>query len=197
MRGSHSLCLKDYFPARRPYLKECFSQGLRKEVAQLLIWKKRAMKPSLKCSYFYILEFKNPFPVSITRTETILILTNWIRIRIVKPENSSHNSLVKLTITSLKTRNKCIVFRERMGPSRGHLFTWNKSLCSPVPQNQNLDFLCWLFPKIAFSPLFPSFLDFVPLLPWNKCPLSPVHPNPWEGLKNDSRRNRGSGKGKW
>ena len=59
------------------------------------------------------------------------------------------------------------------------LFPSNKSLCSPIPQNQNLDFLCSLFSKVAFVPLNfrPSFLcspeinALVPLFPW-------------EGLKN-------------
>ena len=30
---------------------------------------------------------------------------------------------------------------------------------SLVPQNQNLNFLCSLLPKITFVPVFPSFLD--------------------------------------
>ena len=38
------------------------------------------------------------------------------------------------------------------------LFPWNISLYAPVPQNQILDFLCSLFPKIAFVPL-PLILD--------------------------------------
>ena len=46
-----------------------------------------------------------------------------------------------------------------------------------VPQNQNLNFLCSLLPKITFVPLFPSFLDLssrsseindiIPLFPIN------------------------------
>ena len=37
-----------------------------------------------------------------------------------------------------------------------------KSAFSLIPQNQNLDFLCSLFPQIAFVPLFP-LVFFVPL----------------------------------
>ena len=47
--------------------------------------------------------------------------------------------------------------------------------CSLVPLKKNwpfpsfpkimLDFLCSLFPKIAFVPLFPSVLDFCVLIP--------------------------------
>ena len=44
----------------------------------------------------------------------------------------------------------------RWGPPRP-LFPLNKLPCSPVPQNQNLDFLCSLFPKL---PLFPFYLIF-------------------------------------
>ena len=48
-----------------------------------------------------------------------------------------------------------------------------------VPQKQNLDFLCSLFPKTAYVPLI-----FRPLFPWKKYPCSPVPQNPWEGLDN-------------
>ena len=54
------------------------------------------------------------------------------------------------------------------------LFPWNISL---VPQNQNLNFLCSLFPKITFVPLFPSFLDLnSPVSPEIKdiIPLFPI-----------------------
>ena len=61
------------------------------------------------------------------------------------------------------------------------------SSISLVPQNKNLDFLCSLFPKIAFS-LFPSVLEFCSLVPRNKCPYSPVPQNPWEGLANPALR---------
>ena len=46
----------------------------------------------------------------------------------------------------------------------GYLFPCSpeKSAFSLVPQNQNPDFLCFLFPKIAFVPLFPSVLDLFP-----------------------------------
>ena len=37
------------------------------------------------------------------------------------------------------------------------------------PKNRKFVFLCSLFPNISFVPMFP----------WNKCP---VHQNPWEGL---------------
>ena len=40
-----------------------------------------------------------------------------------------------------------------------------KSAFSLVPPNQNLEFLCSLFPKIAFVPLFLSILDFRSLVP--------------------------------
>ena len=58
------------------------------------------------------------------------------------------------------------------------LFPWNKWPLSPVPQNQNLDFLCSLFPKIAFVPLFPSFLD---LCSPENMPSSPFSPKPLGG----------------
>ena len=45
----------------------------------------------------------------------------------------------------------------------GSLFPRNKSLCSPFPQHQNLEFLCFLFCSPHFRPLFP----------WNKCRCSP------------------------
>ena len=44
-----------------------------------------------------------------------------------------------------------------------------KSEFSVVPQNKNLDFLCYQFPQMAFVSLFPSVVDF-------------CSPNPWEGL---------------
>ena len=54
------------------------------------------------------------------------------------------------------------------------LFPWNNSLCYPVPSNQNLDFLCSLFLKIAFvliphilRPFFPSSLEINALVPQN------------------------------
>ena len=51
-----------------------------------------------------------------------------------------------------------------------------------VPQIQNLDFLCSLFPKIAFISMFPSFSAPVPAsFPWNKCPLFPCSPKPLGG----------------
>ena len=37
------------------------------------------------------------------------------------------------------------------------------TICYPVPQNQNLDFLCSQFPKLVFVPMFPLFQTFVPL----------------------------------
>ena len=39
------------------------------------------------------------------------------------------------------------------------------------PKNQNLDFLCSLFPKIAFVPQLPSCL-----FPLKQCPCSPKTP---------------------
>ena len=50
------------------------------------------------------------------------------------------------------------------------LFPWNKSLSYPVPEDQNLDFLRSLFPKIAFIPLifislFPCFPEINTLFP--------------------------------
>ena len=58
-----------------------------------------------------------------------------------------------------------------------------KRPCSLVPQKQNLDFLCSLFPKIACVPLFPLFLGLFSPVPLKKCPCSPFPKNPWEGLK--------------
>ena len=76
--------------------------------------------------------------------------------------------------------------------------------CSPdtnrfVPQNQNLDFLCSLFPKMSFVPLFPvplfpSFQAFVPLFPRNKCPCCHVPQTPGRasrmGLTKINRTNK-------
>ena len=44
-------------------------------------------------------------------------------------------------------------------------FPWNKLASYLVPQNQNLDFLCSMFPKTAFVPLCPSVLDLFPCIP--------------------------------
>ena len=59
------------------------------------------------------------------------------------------------------------------------LVPWNKWPFSHVPLKQNLDFLCSLFPKTGFVPLFPSFLDLCSLFPW-KYALVPLFPKtPW------------------
>ena len=56
------------------------------------------------------------------------------------------------------------------------LFSLKKSAFDLVSQNQNLDFLCSLFPKIAFVPLFPSVLDFCSLIPLKYIALFPCSP---------------------
>ena len=85
------------------------------------------------------------------------------------------------------------------------LFPWNNLLFSPVQSSKNLavriffiryyrnryrykpgKFALVCSPKskssfTVFSASFP-FKTSVPLLPLNKCPCSPVRPNPWEGL---------------
>ena len=70
------------------------------------------------------------------------------------------------------------------------LFPSKKRHCSLVPQKQNFDFLCSLFPKIACVPLFPLFLGLCSPVPLRKndkkkkkkkkMPLFPK--TPWEGL---------------
>ena len=68
-----------------------------------------------------------------------------------------------------RTKQTCPICVPEARPSQGvpvPFFPWNKLLCSPVPQSQNLDFLCSLLPKISS----PHFYTFVP---WNKCPCSP------------------------
>ena len=50
-----------------------------------------------------------------------------------------------------------------------------------VPQKQNLDFLCSLFPKIASVPLFPLFLGLCSPDPLKKMPLFPCSPKPLGG----------------
>ena len=54
----------------------------------------------------------------------------------------------------------------------------------PFLQNQNLNFLCSLLPKITFVPLFPSFLDMFPCSSEinDFIPLFPI--TPLEGLIN-------------
>ena len=54
--------------------------------------------------------------------------------------------------------------------------------CSLVPQKQNLDFLCSLFPKIARVSLFPLFLGLCFPVPLRKLPLFLCSPKPWAGL---------------
>ena len=60
----------------------------------------------------------------------------------------------------------------------------NKWPFSHVPQKQNLDFLCSLFPKTSFVPLFPSFLDLCSLIPLKNMPSFPCSPKPLECLIN-------------
>ena len=90
---------------------------------------------------------------------------------------------IRLLLISL-----CLIWwirRPSQGGGGGYLFP-----CSPeinwlvplFPKNRKFVFLCSLFPNIVFIPLFLSYLAFVPLSPWNKCPFSPVPQNPWEGL---------------
>ena len=78
--------------------------------------------------------------------------------------------LAELLFTELSACNKIVaeyyfltfLFKSsmvRVRPSQGvpvPLFTWKKLAFSLVSQNENLDFLCSLFPKITFVPLFPS-----------------------------------------
>ena len=63
----------------------------------------------------------------------------------------------------------------------GYLFPCSPRRNGLVPQKQNLDFLCSLFPKIACVPLI--FMPLFPCSPEKKCPCSPFPPNPWEGLR--------------
>ena len=66
----------------------------------------------------------------------------------------------------------------------GYLFPCSPRKNGLVPQKQNLDFLCSLFPKIVCVPLFPLFLCLCSPVPLKKkCPCSAVPPNPWEGLR--------------
>ena len=63
----------------------------------------------------------------------------------------------------------------------GYLFPCSPRKTGLVPQKQNLDFLCSLFPKIACVPLFPLFLG---LCSPEKIALVTLYPkNPWEGLR--------------
>ena len=60
-----------------------------------------------------------------------------------------------------------------------HEINW---LVPLFPKNRKFVFLCSLFPNIGFFNCSPQNLAFVPLFPWNKCPVSPVPQNPWKGL---------------
>ena len=61
------------------------------------------------------------------------------------------------------------------------LFPWNKSLCSPVPENQNHWFPMFPVPQTYLFSLIP--LSFRLLFPYSpKKVLVPCSPNPWEGL---------------
>ena len=60
------------------------------------------------------------------------------------------------------------------------LFHWNKPAFFLNTQNQNLDFLCSLFHKIAFVSMSPSFLDFCSLV-FLKMVLSAYFPKPLGG----------------
>ena len=62
------------------------------------------------------------------------------------------------------------------------LFPWKKSSFSLVPKNQNLDFLCFLFPQIAFVPCSFSF-RFFSLVPLKQMALLPCSPKPLGGPK--------------
>ena len=76
------------------------------------------------------------------------------------------------------------------GPPRGggggYLFP-----CSPeinwhvplFPKIENLFSYVPCSPILSLFPCSPQNLAFVPLFPWNKCPVSPVPQNPWEGLR--------------
>ena len=66
------------------------------------------------------------------------------------------------------------------------LFPWNSSAFSLVPQNQNLNFLCSLLPKLHLFSCSLHFQTCVPLFPWNKWHYSPVPHDPWEGLSKRS-----------
>ena len=61
------------------------------------------------------------------------------------------------------------------------LVPMKKSAFSLVPQNQNLDFLCSLLPKIAFVPLFSSVVDFYSVVPLKYMALFPSSLKPLEG----------------
>ena len=54
-------------------------------------------------------------------------------------------------------------------------------ICSLIPQNQNLNFLRFLLPKITFVPLFPSFLDVFPCFPEINGIIPLVSHNPQVG----------------
>ena len=59
-------------------------------------------------------------------------------------------------------------------------FPRNKSLCSPVPQNQNLVFYVLCSPKLPLFP-FPSFLYICYLVPLKYMPLFPCSLKPLGG----------------
>ena len=84
-------------------------------------------------------------------------------------------------------KNECVLLRPSQGCVCGGgvpvpLFPRKRWPCSLVPQKQNLDFLCSLFPKIACAPLFPLFLGLCSPVPLKQLPLFPCSPKPLGGL---------------
>ena len=65
------------------------------------------------------------------------------------------------------TRTRAKLHNGKLGPPVGGVVPVPSKKNGLVPQEQNLDFLCSLFPKIACVPLI-----FRPLFPWKNCPCS-------------------------
>ena len=66
---------------------------------------------------------------------------------------------------------------------RGYLFRYSPEINWLVPLFPKKSKICFLmFPVPQYCICPPQNLAFVPLFPWNKCPVSPVSQTPWEGL---------------
>ena len=112
----------------------------------------------------------NRFSWKLTRSLDSLSLTVSCKFRAKTSNKAKDDSEVtgRVTVNPVKCHRKKKK-KEALPGSWGYQFPF-----SPVPQKQNIDFLCSLFPKIAFVPHVPSFFwTFVPLKNMISFPCSP------------------------
>ena len=134
----------------------------------MFVWRTRANYPRII--------FKYSLLPSLAMTDLNLY---WLPVPIVKVDTRHGEitstarkqkgilSLVKNTHTHLKLAQAltAIFMRPSQGGTCSLVPLKKKIRIFPCSPKSNLDFLCSLFPKIAFVPQFPSVLDFRSLVP--------------------------------